>query len=120
VGLFWVPGHSGIRANETADELAREGSAHQFVGPEPALGVSRQKVKKKIQFWLDKQHMALWQGLTGTQRQARELISGPRTAAKTRLFSCNRTQSRVFTGLLTGRNTRRRLLYVNVLTGSLV
>ena len=49
VGLFWVPGHSGIRGNEIADELAREGSVHHFVGPEPALGVSRQNIKKKIQ-----------------------------------------------------------------------
>ena len=49
VGLFWVPGHSGIRGNEIADELAREGSVHHFVGPQPALGVSRQNIKKKIQ-----------------------------------------------------------------------
>jgi hypothetical protein len=40
-----------------------------------------------FQCWLDKQHMTLWQGLAGTQRQARELISGPHIAAKTRLLS---------------------------------
>jgi hypothetical protein len=95
VGLFWVPGHSGIRGNEIADELAREGSVHYFVGPEPALGVLRQSLKNKIQCRLDKQHMTLWQGLAGTQRQARELILSPHIAAKTRLLSFNRMQSRV-------------------------
>ncbi|GFG36432.1 hypothetical protein Cfor_00676, partial [Coptotermes formosanus] len=49
VGLFWVPGHSGIRGNETADQLAKGGSAHHFVGPEPAVGVSRQRIRRKIQ-----------------------------------------------------------------------
>jgi hypothetical protein len=87
VGLFWVPGHYGICGNEIANKLAREGSVHQSVGPEPALGVSRQNIKKKIQCWLAKQHMTLWQGLADTQRQARELILGPGTAAKTRLLS---------------------------------
>jgi ribonuclease HI len=38
VGLFWVPGHVGLKGKETADELARNGSASGFVGPEPALG----------------------------------------------------------------------------------
>ena len=44
---------------------------------------------------------------TGTQRQVRELLSGPGPAAKTRLLSFNRMQSRVMTGLLTGHNTLR-------------
>jgi ribonuclease HI len=38
VELFWVPAHSRVRGNESADQLAREGTVHQFVGLEPALG----------------------------------------------------------------------------------
>jgi hypothetical protein len=118
VGLFWVPGHSGIRGYEIADKLAREGSVHYFVGPEPALGVSSQSIKKKIQCRLDKQHMILWQGLAGTQRQAREFISGPRIAAKTKLLSFNRMQFRLVIGLLTGHNTLRRHLHIMGLSDS--
>jgi ribonuclease HI len=47
VGLFWVPGHSGTCGHEVADRLAREGSMHHFIGLEPALGVSRQSIRKK-------------------------------------------------------------------------
>jgi ribonuclease HI len=44
VGLFWAPGHAGVRDNEIADELARDGSVLRFVGPEPALAISRQDI----------------------------------------------------------------------------
>jgi len=73
VGLYWVPGHAGVRGNETADELARDGSVLKFVGPEPALGVPRQDIGR-IRCWLFNQHWIWWQGLGDTQRQARELI----------------------------------------------
>jgi hypothetical protein len=88
------------------------------VGAQPALGVLRQSIRKKIQCWLDKQHLIMWQGPAGTQRQARELILGPRTVARTRLLSFNRTQSRVVTGLLTGHNTLRRYLHIIGLSDS--
>jgi len=40
VGLYWAPGHAGVRGNETADEFTRGGSVLGFLGPESALGVS--------------------------------------------------------------------------------
>ena len=45
--------------NEIADKLARESTVHQFVGPEPALGVCRQDIRKKIKCWMDNQHMTV-------------------------------------------------------------
>jgi len=42
VGLYCVPGLAGVRGNEIVDKLPRDGSVQIFVGPELALGVSRQ------------------------------------------------------------------------------
>jgi len=47
VGLYWLPGHAGLRGNEIADKLARDGSVQRFVGLAPFLGVSRQNIRKK-------------------------------------------------------------------------
>ena len=47
-----------------------------------------------------------------TQRQAKELISGPGLGAKTKVISFDRTQPRAVTGLITGHNTLRRHLYL--------
>jgi hypothetical protein len=55
---------------------------------------------------------AMRQGLTGTQREAHELIFGPLPAAKIRLPSFKRIQSRVVTGPFTGHNTLRSHLYI--------
>jgi len=89
-----------VRGYEIADKLARDDSVKKFVGPEPSLGVSRQNIRRKIKCWMDNQDLARWRGLSSTQRQARELISGPIPAAKTRLLYFNKTQSRVVTGSL--------------------
>ena len=53
-----------------------------------------------------------YSGPCSTQRQARELISGPDPAIGARLLSFNRTQSRVVIGLLTGHKTLRRYLHI--------
>jgi hypothetical protein len=52
VVLHWVPGHARIRGNDIADELVREGSALAFVGPEPAVRVSKQVIQQKLSCWL--------------------------------------------------------------------
>jgi len=110
VGLYWVPGHAGVRGNEIADELARGGSALGFLGPKPALGVSRCDIRKRLSRWLINQQWASWRDLGNTPRQARELISAPCPGTRIKLLSFNRNQSRVVTGLLTGHNTLRRHL----------
>jgi hypothetical protein len=78
LALVWLySGHAGVWGNETADKLARDGSVLKFVGPQPALGVSRQDIRTRIRCWLVNQHWIWWRGLGDTQRQTRELISGP-------------------------------------------
>jgi hypothetical protein len=59
-----------------------------------------------------KQHYIGWRGLGDTQRQGRELISGPCLGAKAMFLSFNRTQCRAVTGLLNGHNTARRNLHL--------
>ena len=108
--LFWVHGHTGVRGKEIADKLARDCAVLRFMGPEPALGVSRQDTRRRIRCWLDNQHWASWRGFGDSQREAQELISGPCLGVQARLLSFNRIQSRVVTGLLTGHNTLRRYL----------
>ena len=77
VGLYWVPGHAGETGNEITGRLARSGSGQRFIGPEPFLGVSRQNISRNLKRWMKNQYLALWRSPCNTQRQARELISGP-------------------------------------------
>jgi len=55
VGLYWVPEHAGVQGNEIANELTRDSSVLGLLGPEPALGVSRQDIRR-ISHWLVNQH----------------------------------------------------------------
>jgi hypothetical protein len=103
---------------EEMKSLISSQGVQRFVGPKPFLGVSRQTIRRKMKCRMEKQHLALWGGPCSTQRQARELISGPNLATGARLLSFNRTQSRVVIGLLTGRNTLRRHLHIMRLSDS--
>jgi ribonuclease HI len=59
--LIWVPRHEGIVGNETADQLARMGSEHLFIGPEPACGISIRVAKKAVRYWTNRNHKKPWE-----------------------------------------------------------
>jgi hypothetical protein len=100
VQLIWVPGHEGIVGNETADQLARTGSEHSFIGPEPACGISIGVVKKAVRDWTNRSHKKYWESTTGL-KQAKGFISGPSARQTKDLLRLNRNQLRWVVGLLT-------------------
>ena len=91
-------------------ELAMEASGLKFAGPELVLADSRQDKRRGIRSSLVNQHCVSWRGLGDSQRQAREVISGPCMGAKARFLSFNRTISRAVTGFPNGYNTLRNHL----------
>jgi len=62
VRLYGVPKHAEVWGNEIANKLIRGSSALKFVGPEPALGASRQDIRR-IRHWLFNQHWVRWWGI---------------------------------------------------------
>nr|CAI5820276.1 unnamed protein product [Callosobruchus analis] len=50
VTLMWVPGHAGVPGNEEADRLARLGTREQFIGPEPAIGLRKDELRRSDSF----------------------------------------------------------------------
>ncbi|PNF16899.1 hypothetical protein B7P43_G04715 [Cryptotermes secundus] len=101
VQLIWVPGHEGIAGNEAADQLAKIGAEHPFIGPEPACGISLEVAKQAIRDWTNRKHKKYWESLTGL-RQAKGLIRGPSDKRAKELLKLNRNQLRWVAGLLRG------------------
>ncbi len=60
VTIMWVPGHSGIQQNKTADRLAKEGARTRPIDPEPFLPLSFSRFKSKIRNWIEKRKQAEW------------------------------------------------------------
>jgi hypothetical protein len=55
------------------------------------IWVATQNVRKKIKYWVDNQHLAMWCGPSSTWRQTQKLISAPSLTTKTTLLFFNRT-----------------------------
>jgi hypothetical protein len=86
-----VPGHEGIVGNETADHLARTGSEHPFIGPEPPCGISIGVAKKAVTDWTNRNHNEHWESITGLTK-AKGLILGPSARRTKGLLELNRDQ----------------------------
>jgi hypothetical protein len=92
----------GIASNETADLLARTGSEHPFVGPEPAGGISIGVTKRAVRDWANRNHIKQWESTTELLKQAKGLISGPSVRRTNDLLKLDRDQLRWMVELFTG------------------
>uniref|UniRef100_T1HDR1 RNase H domain-containing protein n=1 Tax=Rhodnius prolixus TaxID=13249 RepID=T1HDR1_RHOPR len=50
--LEWEPGYVGIKGNEIADQLARNGASTPFIGPETVLGITKGAVREDLRDWI--------------------------------------------------------------------
>jgi hypothetical protein len=66
-------GNWGIDENEIADQLARQGSSHPLIGPQPAFGISARVVRGVIRDSTHRKHDKHWLS-TGEQRQAKGFL----------------------------------------------
>jgi hypothetical protein len=71
-----VPCHESIIGNERADQLARTGSQHPFIGPEPACGISIGVAKKAVRDWMNRNQKNFGSQQLDSERQ-RDLYYGP-------------------------------------------
>jgi hypothetical protein len=89
-----VPGHEGIVGNETAAQLARTGSEHSFIGPEPACSISTGVDNKAVRDCTNINHKKNhWEFVTGL-KQAKRLILGPSATRMRDLLILNRDKLR--------------------------
>jgi hypothetical protein len=84
-----------------ADQLARQGSSHPPMGPQPALGIFAKVAKEVIRDWMSRKHEEYWQSVRG-QRQAKGFLKKPSAKKAGKLLNLSRNQLKILTGLLTG------------------
>lgn len=68
-----VSGHSGIKRNERANELARKGLKVPMVVPEPALGIMTSTLEGITRKWEQEQNEEYWEN-TKVRTQAKLLL----------------------------------------------
>ena len=100
--VHWIPGHRGIKVNETADRLANLASKQNPTGLEPVIGVSNRLVTEDINKWLAEKHQEEWHKATAC-KQAKTLMGehlNPKRAADIRRLS--RTEVKTITEVFIG------------------
>jgi len=73
IRLLWVSGHSNIDGNENTDELTKQAALMDYVGPEPALGLSLANIKREISQWSVQEQNKRWCNIKSC-RQAKQFV----------------------------------------------
>lgn len=101
IKLVWLPAHSNIYGNETADKIAKYAADQQTVGPEPLMAINRQTIKKTNKLWLQENTMLAWRGANGCEHTKR-FVATTTERVSNQLIEMSKSDIRITTGIITG------------------
>ncbi|XP_063975107.1 uncharacterized protein LOC135161459 [Diachasmimorpha longicaudata] len=99
--VAWIPGHAGIKGNEKADELAKNGSSRAFQGEVEHVGVHTDFVNDLVKERGDRRIVERWDSETGA-RHTKSFLGKPTWKIPETLLGLNRAKLGAIVGLITG------------------
>ena len=109
VRLNWIPGHSGHRGNNVADNLAKLGVKQKTSGPEPIIPISTATRKDELKTWANKKHETYWKNLTSC-RQSKYMMPNTGNNIWKQIRDMNKSDIRIITHMMTGHSTLQKHL----------